>query len=115
MFIWGLLVFLGASLITALAPSGTVLLAGRSLQGVGGALILPSTLSIVNATFRGRERATSRLTAAFGLRPGGQDEPETGLTRSSGSGGFGARKLSRDAPLPRCGARERHRPSPVRP
>ena len=32
-FIWGLLVFLGASLITALAPSGTVLLAGRFLQG----------------------------------------------------------------------------------
>jgi MFS family permease len=61
-FIWGLLVFLGASLITALAPSGTVLLAGRFLQGVGGALILPSTLSIVNATFRGRERAI-----AFGI------------------------------------------------
>jgi MFS family permease len=52
-FIWGLLVFLSASLITALAPSATVLLAGRFLQGVGGALILPSTLSIVNATFRG--------------------------------------------------------------
>ena len=61
-FISGLLVFLGASLITALAPSGTVLLAGRLLQGVGGALILPSTLSIVNATFRGRERAI-----AFGI------------------------------------------------
>lgn len=61
-FIWGLLVFLAASLITALAPSGTVLLAGRFLQGVGGALILPSTLSIVNATFRGRERAI-----AFGI------------------------------------------------
>ena len=61
-FISGLLVFLGASLITALAPSGTVLLAGRFLQGVGGALILPSTLSIVNATFRGRERAI-----AFGI------------------------------------------------
>ena len=61
-FIWGLIVFLGASLITALAPSGTVLLAGRFLQGVGGALILPSTLSIVNATFRGRERAI-----AFGI------------------------------------------------
>jgi MFS family permease len=32
-FVWGLLVFLGASLITALAPSGTVLLVGRFLQG----------------------------------------------------------------------------------
>ena len=61
-FVWGLLVFLAASVITALAPSGTVLLTGRCLQGVGGALILPSTLSIVNATFRGRERAI-----AFGI------------------------------------------------
>jgi MFS family permease len=61
-FIWGLLVFLAASLVTALAPSGTVLLIGRLLQGVGGALILPSTLSIVNTTFRGRERAI-----AFGI------------------------------------------------
>jgi EmrB/QacA subfamily drug resistance transporter len=61
-FVLGLLVFLGASIVTALAPTGTVLLAGRFLQGVGGALILPSTLSIVNATFRGRERAI-----AFGV------------------------------------------------
>ena len=61
-FVLGLVVFLAASLVTALAPNGTVLLAGRLLQGVGGALILPSTLSIVNATFRGRERAI-----AFGV------------------------------------------------
>jgi len=61
-FVIGLVVFLVASLVTALAPNGTVLLAGRFLQGVGGALILPSTLSIVNATFRGRERAI-----AFGI------------------------------------------------
>jgi EmrB/QacA subfamily drug resistance transporter len=62
MFVLGLGVFLAASLVTALAPNGSVLLAGRFLQGVGGALILPSTLSIVNATFRGRERAI-----AFGI------------------------------------------------
>jgi len=61
-FVLGLVVFLAASLVTALAPNGTVLLAGRFLQGVGGALILPSTLSIINATFRGRERAV-----AFGI------------------------------------------------
>ncbi len=61
-FFAGLLVFVAASLVTARAPTGTVLLVGRLLQGVGGALILPSTLSIVNATFRGRERAI-----AFGI------------------------------------------------
>jgi MFS family permease len=51
-----------ASVLTARAPTGTLLLAGRLLQGVGGALILPSALSIVNATFRGRDRAI-----AFGI------------------------------------------------
>ena len=61
-FVLGLVVFLAASLVTALAPNGAVLLAGRLLQGVGGALILPSTLSIVNATFREHERAI-----AFGI------------------------------------------------
>ena len=61
-FLEGLVVFVAASLLTARAPTGTVLLAGRLLQGIGAALILPSTLSIVNATFRGRERAV-----AFGI------------------------------------------------
>ena len=61
-FIWGLLVFLARAWSPRSRRSGTVLLAGRFLQGVGGALILPSTLSIVNATFRGRERAI-----AFGI------------------------------------------------
>ena len=61
-FVWGLVIFLAASLLTALAPTGAMLLVGRLLQGVGGALILPSTLAIVNATFRGRDRAI-----AFGI------------------------------------------------
>jgi len=61
-FLVGLVVFMAASVLTARASSGTILLTGRLLQGVGGALILPSTLSIVNATFRGRERAV-----AFGI------------------------------------------------
>lgn len=52
----GISVFVAASLIAAAAPSGTVLLVGRLLQGVGGAMILPSTLSTVNAMFTGRER-----------------------------------------------------------
>ncbi len=61
-FLIGLTVFLAASVLTAEAQSGTVLLTGRLLQGVGGAFILPATLSIVNANFRGRERAI-----AFGI------------------------------------------------
>src|SRR5699024_10680474 len=52
----GITVFVLASLIAAAAPNGSVLLLGRLLQGVGGAMILPSTLATVNAMFTGRER-----------------------------------------------------------
>ena len=61
-YIAGLVVFGGSSILAGLAPSGELLILARLLQGVGGALVLPSTLSIVNATFQGRERA-----AAFGV------------------------------------------------
>ena len=40
----------------AFAPSGEVLILARLVQGVGGAMVLPTTLSLINATFRGRER-----------------------------------------------------------
>ncbi|MBI4942727.1 MAG: MFS transporter [Actinobacteria bacterium] len=52
----GTVVFVAASVLCALAPSGALLIAARVLQGIGGAMILPSTLSTLNATFRGRER-----------------------------------------------------------
>ncbi|GAB3536152.1 DHA2 family efflux MFS transporter permease subunit [Arthrobacter tecti] len=55
----GLVVFTAASVLAALAPSGAVLVVARVLQGIGGAAILPCTLSLLNATFRGRERATA--------------------------------------------------------
>lgn len=53
----GVLVFVGASLVAATAGSGAMLIFGRFLQGIGGAMILPATLSTVNALFVGRERA----------------------------------------------------------
>lgn len=52
----GVIVFALSSLGGALAPTGEFLIASRVVQGVGGAMILPTTLSIINATFRGRER-----------------------------------------------------------
>ncbi|WP_241744134.1 MFS transporter [Cellulosimicrobium arenosum] len=52
----GVAIFGVASLLAAIAPSGALLIAARLVQGVGGAMILPTTLSIINATFRGRER-----------------------------------------------------------
>lgn len=62
MFVIGLVVFMAGSLLAALATGGSTLIAARIVQGVGGALILPATLSTVNATFRGRDRAV-----AFGV------------------------------------------------
>ncbi|MGC8460374.1 MAG: DHA2 family efflux MFS transporter permease subunit [Candidatus Dormibacteria bacterium] len=57
MFLVGTLVFVCSSLLAALAPNGELLIFARSLQGVGGAMILPSTLSTVNAMFTGSARA----------------------------------------------------------
>ncbi|SDQ60187.1 drug resistance transporter, EmrB/QacA subfamily [Curtobacterium sp. UNCCL20] len=52
----GVSVFVVASVLAALAPTGDLLVVARVLQGLGGAMVLPTTLSLVNATFTGRER-----------------------------------------------------------
>jgi EmrB/QacA subfamily drug resistance transporter len=57
MLLLGITIFAGASVFAALAPTGDLLIASRVLQGVGGAMVLPTTLSLINATFRGKERA----------------------------------------------------------
>ncbi len=57
LYIAGLVIFVGSSMLAGLAPTGPLLIAARILQGVGGAAIAPATQSILNATFRGRERA----------------------------------------------------------
>jgi EmrB/QacA subfamily drug resistance transporter len=53
---FGLLVFGLGSLGAALADSPELLIAMRALMGVGGAFIMPSTLSILTATFPAHER-----------------------------------------------------------
>ena len=55
-FMVGLAVFTGASLACGLAPSGGFLIGARVVQGLGGALMNPATLSIITATFAPRER-----------------------------------------------------------
>jgi EmrB/QacA subfamily drug resistance transporter len=52
----GLILFGTASALSALATTPAALIAGRALMGIGGALIMPSTLSIVTATFPANER-----------------------------------------------------------
>ena len=50
-FLSGLTIFTAGSLLCALSPSLTLLIAGRGIQGFGAALLLPGTLSILTNTF----------------------------------------------------------------
>jgi EmrB/QacA subfamily drug resistance transporter len=58
-FMLGLTVFTGASLACGLAPNGGFLIGARVVQGLGGALMNPATLSIITATFPPRQRGTA--------------------------------------------------------
>lgn len=62
LFLIGIAVFVVGSVWAATSGSAGVLIGARAVQAVGAAMIMPSTLSTVNATFRGRYRA-----AAFGV------------------------------------------------
>jgi len=54
---FGLAVFGLGSALSAVSGSAGMLIASRALMGVGGAFIMPSTLSILTATFPAHERA----------------------------------------------------------
>ncbi|MGY2874344.1 EmrB/QacA subfamily drug resistance transporter [Marmoricola sp. URHA0025 HA25] len=53
----GLLVMLLTSLGCAAAPTSGALIAARLAQGVGAALVVPSSLALLNGTLRGPDRA----------------------------------------------------------
>jgi EmrB/QacA subfamily drug resistance transporter len=56
LFMLGLAGFGVASLLCALAPSTGLLIGGRALQGMAGALLVPGSLAILAATFEGAAR-----------------------------------------------------------
>ena len=56
MFLVGVVWFAVASLACALAPTVGLLVAARALQGVGGALLTPGSLAIIQSTFAGEDR-----------------------------------------------------------
>src|ERR1700751_3972534 len=79
-FMAGLVLFSAASLANGLATSSLVLIIGRAVQGVGGALVVPAVLSIITTSFtaaRDREKALavwsgiSATGGALGLLLGG--------------------------------------------
>jgi EmrB/QacA subfamily drug resistance transporter len=56
MFVIGILLFTVASAGSALAPNMGVLIATRALQGVGGAIVTPLTLTLLASTFEEEKR-----------------------------------------------------------
>ncbi|MDQ1612846.1 MAG: hypothetical protein QOG00_2777 [Pyrinomonadaceae bacterium] len=69
MFIAGLALFTAASLVVGLAQSPAMLIAARAIQGIGAAVLAPSTLAILQTTFAaGTER--TRAVAYYGAVAG---------------------------------------------
>jgi EmrB/QacA subfamily drug resistance transporter len=67
---FGLLWFGAGSVIAALSPSTNMLILSRAFLGVGGAMIMPSTLSLITATFldqKERFQAIAIWGAMFGV------------------------------------------------
>jgi len=79
-FVLGLGVFTVCSLLGGLAPNGGSLIAARAVQGIGGAILAPATLSLLTTTFiepaarrraLGAWSATAASGAAAGVLAGG--------------------------------------------
>jgi EmrB/QacA subfamily drug resistance transporter len=58
-FLVGVIWFALASAACGLAPNIAMLVAGRALQGVGGALLTPGSLALISASFHGYDRAAA--------------------------------------------------------
>jgi EmrB/QacA subfamily drug resistance transporter len=78
-FVVGTVWFAAASLLCGLAPNAETLIAARALQGVGGALLTPGSLAILQTSFAPEDRARavgawsglSGIAAALGPMIGG--------------------------------------------
>jgi EmrB/QacA subfamily drug resistance transporter len=69
LFVIGLAGFGVTSVLCAIAPTDELLVAGRALQGIAGALLVPGSLAILAATFEGeaRGKAVGLWTAWSGI------------------------------------------------
>ncbi|WP_409058228.1 DHA2 family efflux MFS transporter permease subunit [Streptomyces sp. SYP-A7185] len=74
-FVAGVVIFAVTSVLAGLAPGSGLLILARFLQGAGAAMILPTSLSLLNATFTGKARGQafavwgSTIGAAAALGP----------------------------------------------
>ncbi|MFF7472616.1 DHA2 family efflux MFS transporter permease subunit [Streptomyces sp. NPDC008092] len=66
-FVIGVVWFAAASLMCGLAPTDAILIAARALQGIGGALLTPGSLALIQASFHPDDRARAvGLWSGFG-------------------------------------------------
>ncbi|MDJ1008578.1 MAG: MFS transporter [Paracoccaceae bacterium] len=78
-FIFGIAVFIVASLVCAVAPNPDVMIPARAVKGIGAALMVPASLAIISRSYPPDERgraigiwaAASALTTAIGPILGG--------------------------------------------
>ena len=78
-FLLGNLIFGVSSMAAALANTAGILILDRALQGIGAAMILPTSLSIINASFNSVDRR--KAIAIWGSVIGGSAALGPGSTR----------------------------------
>ena len=74
LFVSGILLFVAASAICALSTGAFMLIAGRVLQGVGAALLMPLGMAILGAAFPREERAKALGVTGYVTKPIRPDE-----------------------------------------
>jgi len=65
----GIAIFIAASVWAGYSTDASSMILARIVQGIGGSMVLPTTLSLVNATFQGKERGIAF--AVWGATIGG--------------------------------------------
>lgn len=80
MYVWGLLAFMLASVVVVVSPNAEIMILGRVLQGMGAAILGPSSLALLSTSFpdqpqRGKAMAIygsiTRIGPTLGLVLGG--------------------------------------------
>jgi len=71
LFVVGVALFSAASLLNGLAQTSGMLIVGRGLQGLGGALLSPAALSIITTTFTEQSERTKALGVWSAIAAGG--------------------------------------------
>jgi MFS family permease len=85
-FACGLVVYILSSVMAALAPSGSLLLAARALQGIGGAMIFGTNVAMLSSVFPPQERGRALGLNVAAVYIGGSAGPFLGGLLTQGLG-----------------------------